>query len=69
MTTNEANAEPSRAEIDAQRGPLVIEFGTPTCGYCRSAQPAIAQALGPHPELQHIKITDGRTVWSNARRY
>jgi len=53
-------AEPSRIEIDALHGPLVLEFGTSWCGYCRAAQPLIAAALAAHPEVRHIKVEDGR---------
>jgi thioredoxin 1 len=52
--------EPSRAAIDAQRGPLVLEFGTPWCGHCHAAQPLIAAAFAPHPNIAHLKIEDGR---------
>ena len=59
MNTDYAAVEPSRAEVDALEGPTVVEFGTPWCGYCRSAQPAIASAFGGHPDVRHIKIEDG----------
>ena len=51
--------EPSRAEIDAIQGPVMIEFGTSWCGYCRAAQPLIAAALAGHSQVRHIKIEDG----------
>jgi thioredoxin 1 len=53
-----AEKEPKRAEVDALRGPTVLEFGSPWCGWCRRAQPLIAQALSAHPQLRHIKIAD-----------
>jgi thioredoxin 1 len=59
MSTTYAQGEPSRAEIDALQGPTVIEFGSPTCGYCRAAQPLIAAALTGHADVRHIKIADG----------
>lgn len=50
----------SRADADATRGPLVLEFGTHWCGWCRGAQPhvqaAFAQAGGAVP---HVKVEDG----------
>ena len=52
--------EPSRAEVDAYPGPLVIEFGSNTCGYCRAAQPLIGEALKKHPGLRHVKVADGK---------
>ena len=61
MTMNEVYAaiEPPRAEIDALDGPTVLEFGSPTCGHCRAAQPLLASALADHPGLRHVKIADG----------
>lgn len=59
MNIDYAAINPSRAEIDALRGPTVIEFGAPWCGYCRAAQPLFAAVLADHPHLRHIKIEDG----------
>jgi thioredoxin 1 len=50
---------PSREEIDATRGPLLLEFGTPWCGHCQAAAPAIKAALGAYPSIQHVKVEDG----------
>ena len=58
METQYAATEPKRAEVDASKGPLVIEFGSPWCGYCRRAQPHIAAALSAHPGVRHIKVAD-----------
>ncbi len=52
--------EPSRAEVDALRGPAVIEFGTGWCGYCLAAQPVIAQAFAGHEGVRHLKVEDGK---------
>jgi thioredoxin 1 len=40
-------------------GPAVLEFGSPSCGYCRAAQAPLASALADYPNLCHIKIADG----------
>jgi len=50
---------PTREEIDAMPGAVVIEFGTSWCGWCRGAQPHIAQALAAHDGVRHIKVEDG----------
>lgn len=54
-----ATNEPKRADVDDLPGATLIEFGSPTCGWCRAAQPAIAEALGERPGLRHLKIADG----------
>ncbi len=59
MTYEYASIEPTREAIDARAGPLVLEFGTAWCGYCRSAQPLIAQAFQAHPAVDHLKVEDG----------
>ena len=59
MTEVYESTEPTRESIDARPGLLVLEFGTAWCGYCRAAQPLIAQALKAHPAVDHMKIEDG----------
>lgn len=55
-----ATDEPAREEIDRLTGATLIEFGSPSCGHCRRAQPLIAAAMARHPTLRHLKIADGR---------
>ncbi|CAG9183252.1 Thioredoxin [Cupriavidus laharis] len=50
---------PPREEIDALRGPALLEFGTDWCGYCQRAQPALEEAFARYPNLRHIKVEDG----------
>jgi thioredoxin 1 len=50
---------PTRADVDAMTGLVLLEFGTDWCGHCRAAQPAIAEALAQHAQWRHIKIEDG----------
>lgn len=58
VTQNYVTVEPPRSEIDASRGSMLLEFGSPWCGYCRRAAPLIEQALENHPHVAHIKIAD-----------
>ncbi|WP_024869257.1 thioredoxin family protein [Pseudoxanthomonas suwonensis] len=53
-------SEPARADVDARDGVLLLEFGAPWCPHCQGAQPAIEAFVSEHPQLQHIKIEDGR---------
>jgi thioredoxin 1 len=48
----------SRDEVNALPGATVLEFGTNWCGFCKAAQPSIAQALAPHA-VRHVKVEDG----------
>jgi thioredoxin 1 len=51
--------EPARAEVDAYAGATVLDFGTNWCGWCRNAQPLIAEALRDHKQVRHVKVEDG----------
>ena len=59
MESTATLVEPSRSEVEAMRGPLLLEFGTSWCGWCRGAQPLIAAALANHPGVPHVKVEDG----------
>jgi thioredoxin 1 len=59
MNAEYTEAAPTRDEIDAMQEPVVLEFGTNWCGWCRGAQPHIARALEQHPDVRHIKVEDG----------
>jgi len=60
MQTPYLDPGPSRAEINALAGPTLLEFGSPSCGHCRRAQPLIAAALAMHPRVRHLKVADAR---------
>lgn len=59
MNTAYAEQEPARADVDALPGATLLEFGTPWCGWCRGAQPLIAQALAGRDGVRHLKVEDG----------
>lgn len=52
--------EPSRDEVDAMRGAVLLEFGINECPHCRVAQPLIADALKRYPGVRHLRIEDGK---------
>lgn len=52
--------EPARAEIDARRGPLVLEFGAPWCEHCNAAWPHMQAAFSGQQQVPLLKIEDGR---------
>ncbi len=59
MTQDYETVEPAREALDALQGATLVEFGSPTCGHCRFAQPLIKSALADNPGVRHIKIADG----------
>lgn len=59
-TSEDNNAEPNCAEIEALAGATVLEFGATWCGHCQAAQPLIALAFAGQPGIRHIRIEDGK---------
>lgn len=53
------NPGPTRDEVDALPGLVLIEFGTAWCPHCQRARPLIAEALADAPVLRHLRIEDG----------
>ncbi len=50
----------TRADVDRTRGPMVLEFGTNWCGWCRGAQPHIEAAFAQaDADVPHVKVEDG----------
>lgn len=59
MTIAYTDNPPERADIDAMKGPVLVEFGSPTCGYCRAVRPLLAEALNDVASIPHIRVADG----------
>ena len=55
-----AAQEPTREAVDAMRGPVLLEFGTPWCPHCLAAEPLVSHALAQHHDVAHLRIEDGR---------
>ncbi len=60
MTAGYREDQPTRAEVDATTGPVVVEFGTDWCGYCRAASRFIEPALDARPDVTRIRAEDGK---------
>jgi thioredoxin 1 len=56
---DDAPIEPTREEIDAMEGAVLVEFGAAWCGHCQALAPKLAAELRKHPDVQHIKVEDG----------
>jgi thioredoxin 1 len=50
---------PTRDEVDATPGAVLLNFGTDWCGYCQAAAPRIDEALASHSAVRHLKVEDG----------
>lgn len=52
--------EPLRTELERSRGPLLVEFGASWCPYCQAIQPVLERLFIEHPQVEHLKIADGK---------
>ena len=55
----EETEAPTRAQVDAMKGAVLVEFGTAWCGFCRALAPSVSELLARHPGIQHVKVEDG----------
>jgi thioredoxin 1 len=51
---------PTRNEVDATQGWLLLDFGTDWCGHCLAARAAVDAWMASHAEVKHLRIEDGR---------
>jgi thioredoxin 1 len=52
--------EPTRAEIDALPGPVLLEFGASWCPHCQGLEPALSSLLDGFPTVRWIWVEDGK---------
>jgi len=52
--------EPTRDEVNRLPGPVLLEFGTAWCGYCRALDADLAELLEQFPQVRHLRVEDGR---------
>ena len=50
---------PTIEQVHNMDGYAVLEFGTPWCGHCKTALPAVQKLLSDR-DLPHIKVFDGK---------
>ncbi|MDO5533645.1 MAG: thioredoxin family protein [Propionibacteriaceae bacterium] len=60
MNAGYLETQPTRAEVDAMTGPVVVEFGTDWCGYCRAASRFIEPVLADRPDVTRVRAEDGK---------
>ena len=60
MESSSPSTELSRAEVDALKGPAVLEFGASWCEHCQAAQPHVAAAMAGCPGVRFIWVEDGK---------
>ncbi|MGH9886767.1 MAG: thioredoxin family protein [bacterium] len=50
---------PTPEQVGAMTGPVLLEFGTEWCGFCRAAASQVAALLAKYPDVRHVKVSDG----------
>lgn len=50
---------PTRQQVDATPGLVLLEFGTEWCGFCRALAPQVRALLAANPQVRHVKVEDG----------
>ena len=50
---------PTREQVDRMTGPVLVEFGTEWCGFCRALRPQVEALLAAYPDVRHVRVEDG----------
>lgn len=59
-TDHYVEKQPTRQEVDSSTGPVVVDFGTNWCGYCKASRGPVKEAMATHPDVRHLRVEDGR---------
>ena len=60
MTTDYSENPPTFEQVSKTTGDVLLEFGTPWCGHCRTAASVVQEGIAAYPNLRHLKIMDGK---------
>lgn len=60
MSLGYATDNPTREQVDAMSGAVVLQFGTDWCGYCVAAERYIKPVLADFDDVQHLRVEDGK---------
>ena len=52
--------EPTRDDVDAMTGLVLLELGASWCPHCQLARPLVDAELARRPEVRHFWIEDAR---------
>lgn len=52
--------QPERADVDAMKGLVVVQFGTNWCGHCRAAERFIEPVFEARTDVARLKVEDGK---------
>ena len=60
MALDGAGREPTRDEVAAMPGPVLLEFGATWCGYCQVLQPELDALLRKFPRVHYVWVEDAK---------
>ena len=52
--------DPTREDVDASRGLLLLEFGASWCPHCHLARPLVDAELARRGDVRHVWVEDGK---------
>lgn len=52
--------DPTREEIDAMKGLVLLEFGASWCPHCQALDTQLPALLAQYPDVRHIRVEDGK---------